>query len=393
MYTMQSGVERLANIVGFHIDKVAAAAGDDPDVLRLENLDTDVPPPPEAIEATRAATGTDEANSCLPFSGLDELKDAVARHVVRRGGPRYDARNVVITCGEGDAMLDALYCLTNPGDEVLLTDPTYAGMVNRVRLVGAKPYFVPLSPATGRWRLDVDSFGAAITERTRAIFLNNASFPTGWVASRAEWEAIASACREHDIWLVYWADFEGVLFDGLEVIHPAAAEGMRDRTVTIGAVTIEQRMIGWRVGWIVAPEDIADAAATVHSYNGLFASGFAQMGARAALDAPDDGLNAANAEWQRRRDEMLRQLEGLPVVAPSGAWSMLLDVAALGVDPFDASARLLEYKVAATPMVGWGDQVAARHVRFVFSNEPVERMKVLGDRVRSALRAAGASGV
>ena len=72
---------------------------------------------------------------------------------------------------------------------------------------------------------------------------------------------------------------------------------------------------------------------------------------------------------------------------------MLLDVAALGVDPMEASARLLEYKVAATPMVGWGDQVAGRHVRFVFSNEPVERLQVLGDRVCSALRAAGASGL
>ena len=391
MYTLESGNERLESIVGFHIDKVAAAAGDDPDILRLENLDTDVPPPTEAIEATRAAIGTDEANSWLPFSGRDDLKRAVVEHVARRGGPRYDATNIVITCGEGDAILDALYCLTNPGDEVLLTDPTYAGMVNRVRLVGARPRFVPLSPATGRWRLDIDSLGASTTERTRAVFINNASFPTGWVVSPEEWDAVASTCRERDLWLLYWAGFEGVLFDGLEVIHPASLDGMRDRTVTIGAVSLEQRMIGWRVGWIVAPEDIADRAATVHSYNGLVASGFAQIGACAALDAPDDGLHAANAEWQRRRDEMLSQLDGLPVVAPSGAWSMLLDVAALGVDPMDASARLLEYKVAATPMVGWGDQVAARHVRFVFSNESVERLRLLGDRVRGALRAAGAS--
>jgi aspartate/methionine/tyrosine aminotransferase len=366
MHSMESGTKRLESIVGFHIDKVAAAAGNDPDMLRLENLDTDVPPPTEAIEATRAAIGTDEANSWLPFSGLDDLKYAVARHIVRRGGPRYDARNIVITCGEGDAMLDAMYCLTNPGDEVLVTDPTYAGMVNRVRLVGAEPRFVPLSPATGRWRLD---------------------------ASCDEWDAVASVCRARDIWLVYWAGFEGVLFDGLGVIHPAAADRMRDRTVTIGAVSLEQRMIGWRVGWIVAPDDIADRAATVHSYNGLVASGFAQIGARAALDAPDDGLHTANAEWQRRRDEMLRQLDGLPVVAPSGAWSMLLDVAALGVDPMHISALLLKHKVAATPMVGWGDQVAGRHVRLVFSNEPVERLKVLGDRVRSALTEAGASGL
>ena len=393
MYTIATGAGRLDNIVGFHIDKVATAAGDDPDILRLENLDTDVPPPIQAIEATRAAIGTDEANSWLPFSGRDDLKQAVVEHIARRGGPRYHATNIVITCGEGDALLDALYCLTSPGDEVLLTDPTYAGMVNRVRLVDARPRFVPLSPITGRWRLDVDSLGAAITERTRAVFINNASFPTGWVANRAEWDAVASVCRERDLWLLYWAGFEGVLFDGLEVIHPASLNGMRDRTVTVGAVSLEQRMIGWRLGWLVAPEDIADRAATVHSYNGVAASGFAQIGACAALNSLDDGLSAANAEWERRRDEMLRQLDGLPVIAPSGAWSMLLDVAALGVDPMDASARLLEYQVAATPMVGWGDHVGGRHVRFVFSNEPVERLQVLGDRVRNALRATGASGV
>jgi aspartate/methionine/tyrosine aminotransferase len=121
------GVRRLDDIPGFSIDRVAAAAGDDPDVLRLENLDTDVPPPPEALEATRAAIGEDEANSWLPFTGRDDLKDAVARFIERRGGPCYDGpREIVITAGEGDAMLDALFCLTDPGDEVVLTDPTYA---------------------------------------------------------------------------------------------------------------------------------------------------------------------------------------------------------------------------------------------------------------------------
>jgi Aminotransferase class I and II len=132
-------VARLDHIPGFNIDRVAAAAGDDPDVLRLENLDTDIPPPAEAMEATRAAIGEDEANSWLPFTGRHDLKDAVAVHIERRGGPRYDGRReIVITSGEGDAMLDALFCLTDPGDEVILTDPTYAGMLNRVRLVGAR---------------------------------------------------------------------------------------------------------------------------------------------------------------------------------------------------------------------------------------------------------------
>jgi aspartate/methionine/tyrosine aminotransferase len=378
-------VRRLEHIPGFNIDRIAAAAGDDPDVLRMENLDTDVPPPAEAVAATRAAVGTDDANSWLPFTGRDDLKEAVAGFIARRGGPRYDPAQIVITCGEGDAMVDALFCLTDPGDEVVLTDPTYAGMLNRVRLVGAAPRLVPLYVDDGEWRLDLDALRAAVTERTRVVFVNNASFPSGWVASEAEWDAVASICRDHDLWLLYWGGFEAVLFDGRTVHHPAALEGMRNRTVTIGCPTLEQRMIAWRIGWIVAPGELVDDISRVHIYNGLVPSGFNQIGTRVALSLEDDGLAAANDEWQRRRDETLRQLEGLPTVRPAGAWSLLLDVGSLGLDCMDASQRLLEHKVAATPMRGWGGDVADRHVRFVFSNEPVERLALLGERVRAAL--------
>jgi aspartate/methionine/tyrosine aminotransferase len=382
-------VRRLEHIPGFHIDRVAAAAGDDPEVLRLENLDTDIPPPEAAMAATRAAIGEDEANSWLPFTGRDDLKEAVAAYIERRGGPRYDGRReIVITCGEGDAMLDALFCLTDPGDEVLLTDPTYAGMLNRVRLVGAVPRLVPLQVGDGVWRLDLHALAAAVTERTRVIFLNNASFPSGWVATEEEWEAVASICRERDTWLLYWAGFEGVLFDGRPIRHPAALPGMRDRTVTVGAPTLEQRMIAWRVGWVVAPGDLVNDVGRVQIYNGLVPSGFAQIGTRVALSLPDNHMAVANAEYQRRRDETLRQLDGLPVVCPAGAWSLLLDVAGLGLDCVEVSDRLLEQKVAATPMRGWGGEVADRHVRFVFSNEPVDRLALLGTRVRAALAAA-----
>jgi aspartate/methionine/tyrosine aminotransferase len=126
----------------------------------------------------------------------------------------------------------------------------------------------------------------------------------------------------------------------------------------------------------------------VQIYNGLVPSGFAQIGVRVALGAPDEDLAAANAEWQRRRDETLRQLDGLPVVPAAGGWSLLLDVAALDLDCVEVSNRLLEQKVAATPMRGWGGEIADRHVRFVFSNEPVHRLALLGTRVRAALAAA-----
>ncbi len=134
--------QRLEGRPGFGIDRVAEAAGSDPEMLRLENYDTDIPPHPDAVEATRAAIGRDEANSYLPFSGLDEMKEAVAELIARCGGPKYDPyTEIVITDGDGSAVLNALLVLTDPEDEVILTDPTYAGMLQRVRLVGAVPRF------------------------------------------------------------------------------------------------------------------------------------------------------------------------------------------------------------------------------------------------------------
>ena len=214
-------VARLADIPGFNIDRVAAAAGDDPEVLRLENLDTDLPPPEAAIEATRAAIGADDANSWLPFTGRDDLKEAVAAYVERRGGPRYDAR-----ARSSSPAARATRCSTRSSASPIRATrsshrPDLRGHAQpraaRRRRAAARP----AGRRGGEWRLDLDALRAAVTERTRVVFLNNASFPSGWVASDEEWDAIASLCRERDLWLLYWAGFEGVLFDGRPIPHPA----------------------------------------------------------------------------------------------------------------------------------------------------------------------------
>jgi len=379
------GTQRMAVIPGFGIDRVAAAVGEDPEILRLENLDTDLLPPDEALRATREAVGQDDANSWLPFTGKADLRRAVAEQVGERSGVAFDPdTQVVITCGEGDAMVDALFVTTDPGDEVILTDPTYAGMINRVRIVGAVPRLVPLDPAQGEWRLDTDALGAAVTDRTRAIFVANPGMPTGNHLNDEEWEAIASICRERDVWLIYLAWMERILFDGRPYRHPASLPDMADRVIHVGCVTMEQRMIGWRIGWLVSPPDVADDAARAHIFNGLTPGGIAQAGAVAALQAPPDDLAGAVAEWERRRDAMLEQLEGLPTVRPAGGWSMLMDVEALSLSAPNLSHALVDHKVAATPMTTWGERVSPRYIRFVYSNEPVERLSQLRERIGAA---------
>jgi len=380
------GVRRLAGIPGFSIDRVAAAAGDDPDVLRLENLDTDVAPPAAAVRRTAEVAGDDDANSWLPFTGKVSLRRAVAAHLRRRSGVAYDPdTEVTITGGEGDAMLDALLCTTDPGDGVIVTDPTYAGIVNRVRLAGAVPRLVPLRVSGGEWRLDPGALAAAVDGTTRAVFLPNPAMPTGALLDADEWAAVAGLCRERDLWLIYVSWMEAILFDGRTLLHPAALPGMRDRVVTVGTVSMEQRMIGWRIGWVVAPEALAADVMRVHIYNGLVAGGIAQEAAVVALAEPVEDFARCVAEWERRRDAVLDQLAGYPVVRPAGGWSLLLETAGLGLGPAELSQRLLAQKVAATPMTGWGGDMAARYIRFVYSNEPVARLTLLRPRLEAAL--------
>jgi aspartate/methionine/tyrosine aminotransferase len=381
--------ERLRHIPGFSIDAVAAAAGVDPEVLRLENLDTDIAPPEVALEATRAAVTQDDANSYLPFTGRRELREAAARHVSRMAGVAYDPdAQCVITAGGTEAMLNALFATTDPGDEVMLTDPTYAGMIQRVRLAGAVPKLVPFEPDGLEWRLDLDALSRAISARTRALFIMNPSMPSGAVLSPDEWSAVAQVCRERDVWLLYNAAMERILFDDRPYFHPASLPGMAERTITLGSVSKEYRMIGWRVGWVVGPAGAIAGVARAGIYNVVTPVGIAQPAAAVVLSAPDeaDDVRKAVAAWERRRDVIVEELCDLPLMPAAGGWSMLLDAGALGYDAESAWSRLLERgKIAATPMNHWGERNASGLIRLVFSNEPTERLIGIGDRVRRSL--------
>jgi aspartate/methionine/tyrosine aminotransferase len=378
---MPRSSRRLDALPGFSIDRIAAAAGDDADVLRLENLDTDLRPPASAIAATRAALERDDANSYLPFTGILELRQAVAEHIAARSGVSYDPETeIVITCGGTEGLTDALLAVTDPGDGVVVTDPTYAGIVNRVRLVGAEPRFVPWIAEAGDWRLDTAALDAAAVG-ARAMLLMSPSMPSGAVMSDDDWGAVAAASQRHDLWLIDDAAMEGILFDGRRLIHPAALPGMRERTLIVGSVAKELRMIGWRVGWVAGPAAAMTDVARAHIYNVVAPPGIAQAGAAAALRVPGD-LAACVAEWQRRRDVLLEQLAGLPVMKPGGGWSLLLDTAAMGLDAAAAADTLLrDARIAATPMRGWG-ATAERWLRFVYSNEPVERLAEVGERLK-----------
>jgi aspartate/methionine/tyrosine aminotransferase len=378
---------RLAQLPDLGVDAAARAAGADPDVLRLENLDTDLAPPSAVLAVTRDSVGVDAANSYLPFNGLAELREAVAARLAHQTGIAYDPeQDVVITCGGTEGLFDALLATVQEGDEVIVTDPTYVGMVSRVRMAGAEPAFVPFRRRDDAWRLDLDALQAAVSDRTRALFVMNPSMPSGAVLEAEEWDALAAVCRERGCWLIYNAAMERIVFDGRPILHPAALPDLAEHVITVGSVSKEWRMIGWRVGWVAGPRAVMSDVTRAHLFNVVTPVSLTQRAAVEALRTPDADAAAAVAEWQRRRDVVVAQLEAFDPVPAAGGWSLLVDVSPRGITAREAAARLLERgRVAATPMDGWGEVNGAQHVRVVFANEPVERLAGLGERFAAAL--------
>jgi aspartate/methionine/tyrosine aminotransferase len=386
--------ERMRLVRGFGIDRVAAAAetvsSAHQPILRMENLDTNLPLPPEAVPTTAAALSTPTANSWLPFTGDLGLRSAVSEFTAARSGHEYDPeREIVITSGGMEGLLDAVLAVIDPGDEVVVTDPTYAGIVNRIRLAGGVPRFAPFDVHGGEWRLGRDALVAGVGERTAGFLLMSPSMPSGARLDEEDWRLVCDLCRERDLALIYDAAMERLLFDQRPLLHPLHFDGMAERTIVVGSMSKEHRMIGWRVGWVCGPAATVEDVGWVHVYNTTMPTAIARAAASAVLRGDQGHVQECVDELQRRRDCILDELPGWPFVRPAGGWSLLLDVAALGFTPEDASRLLLdEAGIAATAMTGWGDAVAARHVRFVFSAEPVERLETLPERLAGSKLAA-----
>jgi aspartate/methionine/tyrosine aminotransferase len=383
-------VSRLRDIPGIGVDAVGDAADDaaDPDFLRLENLDTDIRPPDVALAATRAAVDDDAANSYLPFQGHRSLLAAAAAHVGRIAGRSYDPRTECVSVAGGlNGILNTLLATVEAGQEVVLCDPIYAGLVNRVRLAGGVPRFVPAQPGPGGWTVDPERLASAVGPQTAAALMMGPAMPTGLVLDDRHWSALADACARHDAWLIYDAAMERIRFDGLGPSHPAAHDELAPRTITVGSASKELRLIGWRVGWVTGPAAILADIRLVGLTNVVCQVGLAQDAVAAALDAPDADADvaAATAQWQQRCDVVLGQLADYPVIAPHGGWSLLVDTRPLGLTPGELSRLLFDRaRVAATPMTGWGPG-GEHYLRLVFANEPAQRLASLGERFRAAI--------
>ncbi|RZS44646.1 succinyldiaminopimelate aminotransferase [Herbihabitans rhizosphaerae] len=328
--------------------------------------------PPSMLEAARAAIAGG-VNQYPPGPGTLELREAVAEQ--RAGyGTAYDpASEVLITVGATEAIAASLLALVQAGDEVVLVEPYYDSYAAAVAMAGATRRTVSLVPDdSGRFALDLDALRAAITPATRAILLNSPHNPTGTVLSRAELEAVAALCVEHDLLAISDEVYEHLTFDGVAHVPLASLPGMASRTVTIGSAGKMFNCTGWKIGWVCGPAPLVAAVRAAKQFITFVGGAPFQPAVAHALRHERAWVDELRNSLQDKRNRLVAGLSeaGFGVYRSSGTYFVCADVRPLGFADGAELCRALPEKigVAAVPVQVFTDNPDQwRHVvRFAF---------------------------
>lgn len=333
-------------------------------------------PAPDMLKDAACDAIRGDINQYAVTWGTKALRDAIAADRERRLGTVIDPdRDVTVCCGSTEAMIATLLAIVDPGDEVIVFEPYYENYGPDAILSGATPRFVRLRPPAGPgddWTFDADELTAAFSNRTRAIVINTPNNPTGKVFTRAELELIAGLCQRWDVVAVTDEIYEHIVFDGHAHVSLAAMDGMCDRTVTINSLSKTFSVTGWRVGWAIAPAEIAGAIRKVHDFLTVGAAAPLQAAAASALQAPPEYYTRLAASYEARRRRLLGILRsaGFVCYEPRGAYYVMTDIRGFGFADDVTFVRHLvtEIGVAAVPGSSFfsDKRHGSQHVRFCF---------------------------
>jgi aminotransferase len=301
-------------------------------------------PVPAVVEDAAIQAIHDGYNIYTRLDGIARLRAAIAVKQKRDYALDYDPESeILVSSGASGGLHSAAMALLNPGDEVLIFEPFYGYHVAILKSMRVVPVIVPL--AEPDWALDLDALSAAITPRTRAVLLNTPANPSGKVFSRAETEAIAALCQEHDLFLITDEIYEHYVYDGAQHIAPAALPGMKERTVVISGFSKTFSVTGWRLGYVCGSAKWISAMSYFHDLTYICAPSALQHGAAAGLEQLPPSFYAQLAsDHQSKRARILSALRdsGFEASAPSGAYYVLAGAGHIpGKNAAEKARRLL----------------------------------------------------
>lgn len=290
-------------------------------------------------------------------AGLKELRTEIARYIKRTQGVDYDpVREVLVTVGGSEAIDLALRAMINPGDEVLIPQPSYVSYEPCAILADAKPVIIELKEEN-EFRLTAEELRAAITDKTKILVLPFPNNPTGAIMEKADLEAIAEVIIEHDIFVLTDEIYSELTYKGKHV-SIISLPGMRERTVLINGFSKAYAMTGWRLGYACAPAQIMEQMTKIHQFAIMCAPTTSQYAAVEALRNGDDDVAAMRESYNQRRRFLMYSFKqmGLKCFEPYGAFYVFPCIKEFGMTSDEFAERLLrEEKVAVVPGTAFGD--------------------------------------
>ncbi|MGB5952387.1 MAG: pyridoxal phosphate-dependent aminotransferase [Ornithinimicrobium sp.] len=312
--------------------KAKALKADGAPVIGFGAGEPDFPTPDYIVAAAVAAAGDPVNHRYSPAGGLPALKSAIVAKTARDSGYDVTPANVVVTNGGKQAVYNTFAALLDPGDEVILPSPYWTTYPESIRLAGGTPVEV-FAGADQGYLVTVEQLEAARTEATKVLLFCSPSNPTGAVYPADEVEAIGHWALEHGIWVVTDEIYEHLLYDGAAAPSmPVVVPELADTCVVLNGVAKTYAMTGWRVGWMLAPQDVAKAATNLQSHATSNVANVSQRAAIAALQGSLEAVNDMRVAFERRRAtivSMLNEIEGLHCPTPMGAFYVYPNVEGL----------------------------------------------------------------
>ena len=362
------------------------------DPFRLDQGDVSFDAP-DSVKSAMARAIAENKTHYLQTTGVPRLRELIAAKLRDKNGiPIDDPEHVLVTNGGIHGLYMLCHALLEPGDEVLVPDPEWPPAAGNVLLAKGVPVPVRLYESRG-WRYDLDELESKITPRTRVLYVNSPSNPTGGVLGRADLERIAAIAREHDLWVISDEAYEDVVFEGQHV-SIASLPGMYDRTMPLYTFSKSYAMTGLRLGYVAIKDPkIRDRAKKVLFYTASNIASVVQFGGIGALEGPQDSIEAFRTELRARRDLFYRGIREFAgdVFAgdpPAGAFYAFLRIdpawtpasrraaTSAGAPPASLSWAMTEHlikngRIGCVPGVDFGSQ-GEGYVRFCFARDRKE---------------------
>lgn len=321
-----------------------------------------------------------------PAAGIPALREAIADYIRRTRGIPVGPEHVVVVPGGKPIMFFAILALVEEGDEVIYPNPGFPIYESMIRFVGARP--VPLRlRMENEFRVDVEELARLITPRTRMLILNSPANPTGGVLTREDLEAIAELCLKHDLVVLSDEIYSRILYEG-EHISIASFPGMLERTIILDGFSKTYAMTGWRLGYGVMPEPLAEAVTRLMINSNSCTAAFTQIAGIAALTGPQDDVDRMVAAFRERREVMVEGLNRIPgfrCLKPKGAFYAFPNIEGTGMSSRELAHYLLEEAgVAVLSGTAFGEY-GEGFLRLSFANS-IENIQKALERIEKALQ-------